>query len=177
MRRVFLLSIAFLLAVATPAAAQQGEPLSVSELLNNAATVEGSIVVVGELIGDYGFRSDGSMWTQLNGDNYAYDPILDGGRLAGGNVGVAVRIPAEIALQLDRPGGYRVRGPLVRVAGQWEYHDPDRGGESYIDVATVDVLEPGRGLVEHPDYWIMAAGVVLIAVAALLRRGRILGRS
>lgn len=176
MRRIFLLAIAFLLAVAAPAAAQEGMQLTVGELLDNAANVEGTVSIVGELIGDYGFRSDGSMWTQLNGDSYAREPILDGGTLTGGNVGVAVRIPEEIAVHLDKPGGYRVRGPLVRVTGQWEYHDPDRGGESYIDVATVDVLERGHGLVEHPDYWVMAAGVLLIAVAALLQRGRILSR-
>lgn len=176
MKRLALLAIVMLVTLAAPAAAQEGRRISVGELLQEAATVTGQVVVVGELIGDYGFRSDGSMWTQLNGDTYAYDPTLDGGPLTGGNVGVAVRIPTAMAELLDKPGGYRVRGPVVRVVGQWEYHDPNRGGESYINVTAIEILEPGRGLIEHPNYLVMAIGVVLIAVAALLRRGAIRAR-
>jgi hypothetical protein len=168
---MLLLSALLLVTMANPAPAQEGVEVTVGELLQRAAEIEGQVVVVGELIGDYGFRNDGSMWTQLNGDSYAQEPILDGGDLTGGNVGVAVRIPDEIAGTLDKPGGYRVRGPLVQVVGMWEYHDPDRGGESYIDVVSLDVLEPGSGLVEHPNYWVMISGLVLIAAAALLRRG------
>jgi hypothetical protein len=175
-KRVALLAVVMILILAAPAAAQEGRRISVAELLQEAATVNGQVVVVGELIGDYGFRSDGSMWTQLNGDTYAYDATLDGGPLTGGNVGVAVRIPGAVAETLDSPGGYRVRGPLVRVVGQWEYHDPNRGGESYIDVTALDILEPGRGLVEHPNYLVMAIGVVFITAAALLRRGPIRAR-
>lgn len=172
MRHFLLLAAIVLLAPVSPAAAaEDGVQVTVGELLQNAAVVKGRVVVQGELIGDYGFRSDGSMWTQLNGDTYAYEPVLDGGKLTGGNVGVAVRIPEAIARSLDKPGGYRVRGPLVKIVGQWEYHDPNRGGESYIDVLTLEVLEPGRGLVEHPNYWVLASGLVLIAAAALLRRG------
>lgn len=175
MRRLVLLAVVLLVMTANPATAQDGLEVSVGELLEKAAEIEGQVVVVGELIGDYGFRSDGSMWTQLNGDSYANEPILDGGDLTGGNVGVAVRIPRAIAETLDKPGGYRVRGPLVQVVGLWEYHDPNRGGESYIDVSSLDVLQPGSGLVEHPDYWVMISGFILIAAAALLRRGRARG--
>lgn len=171
MRRLLLLAGMLLVTMANPAIGQEGIDVSVDELLQKAAEIEGRVVVVGELIGDYGFRSDGYMWTQLNGDSYAHEPILDGGDLTGGNIGVAVRIPDAIAETLDKPGGYRVRGPLVQVIGSWEYHDPDRGGESYIDVLSLEVLEPGLGLVEHPDYWVMISGLILIAAAALLRRG------
>jgi len=171
-KRLVLFAVAMVLTLATPAAAQEGVRVTVGELLQNATEIKGRVVVVGELIGDYGFRNDGSMWTQLNGDSYAYEPILDGGNLTGGNVGVAVRIPQGIAETLDRPGGYRVRGPLVTVVGQWEYHDPNRGGESYIDVLSLEVLEPGGGLVEHPNYWIMAGGLAMVLLALVLRRGR-----
>lgn len=171
MRRLVLLTALLLATMANPAGAQDGSEVTVDDLLQDAAEIEGLVVVVGELIGDYGFRHDGSMWTQLNGDSYAYEPILDGGDLTGGNIGVAVRIPRAIAETLDKPGGYRVHGPVVRVAGLWEYHDPDRGGESYVNVISLEVLEPGEGLAEHPDYWVMVSGLILIAAAALLRRG------
>jgi hypothetical protein len=172
MRRLLFIASVMLLVPAYPAgAATDGVQVSVTDLIQDAAVIQGNVVVQGELIGDYGFRRDGSMWTQLNGDSYVYKPVLDGGPLTGGNVGVAVRIPEAIARTLDKPGGYRVRGPLVEIVGEWKYHDPHRGGESYIDVLTLEVLEPGRGLVEHPDYWILASGLILIAAAAALRRG------
>jgi hypothetical protein len=163
--RVFF--IALLLAVATPAAAQ--ETVAVADLLADPEAYSGEITIVGELIGDFGFRSEGSMWTQLNDDSYAYDPILDGGELTGGNVGVAVRIPASIAETLDDPGGYRVRGPIVAATGEWRYHDPERGGESYVDVTAIVVVESGHTLEEHPNFWVLAAGLALFVTTAWLR--------
>ena len=173
MRRLATLLV-LLLVTAAPASAQDAIEVTVEQLLNRAADINGRVSVEGELIGDYGFRRDGFMWTQLNGDAYAYRPVLDGGALVGGNIGVAVRIPESMADNLAGPGGYRERGPLVRVTGDWKYHDPDRGGETYVDVISLEVLEPGHSLAEHPNYWILGAGVLLIVCAAWLRRGSIL---
>lgn len=172
MRRCFVLMavIGLLLMTASPALAQGPGAVGVGELLENAPDYVGEVTVQGELIGDYGFRGDGSMWTQLNDDSYGFDPVLDGGELTGGNVGVAVRIPVVIAEQLDAPGGYRVRGPIVLVRGTWKYHDPDRGGESYIEVAILEVIQPGRTLAEHPNFLVLAAGIVLAVGALYLRR-------
>ena len=172
MRRFILLAAAFLVLGTSPAIAGEFTEVEVNDLVNDPATYQGSVVVVGELIGDVGFRRDGSMWTQLNGDSYAFDPVLDGGALTGGNTGVAVRIPEAAAANLDPPGGYRVRGPIVQMSGTWRYHDENRGGESYLDVTSLAVVEPGHGLPEHPNYWIMGVGFVLIGVALLLRRPR-----
>lgn len=171
MRR-FIIFVAILAFGATPAVAQDFAAVDVADLVNDGAAHDGPVVVVGELIGDFGFRSDGSMWTQLNGDSYAVDPVLDGGALTGGNIGVAVRIPEAAAVSLDAPGGYRVRGPIVELSGRWKYHDPDRGGESYLDVVSLSVVQPGHGLPEHPNYWIMGAGFGLIGAALVSRRPR-----
>jgi len=160
-RRLFL--VAFLLmAAAAPAMA---DSVDVGDLLDNPTSYVGEITIEGELIGDYGFRSDGFMWTQLNDDSYGLDPVQDGGELTGGNVGVAVRIPETIARTLDPPGGYRVRGPIIVATGTWKYHDPDRGGETYLDVSNVVVAAPGRDLVEHPNPVVLIAGLGLIAAA------------
>jgi hypothetical protein len=167
---VLIVALGFALLSASPAFAQGSGIVDVGELLENAPDYVGAVTVQGELIGDYGYRGDGSAWTQLNDDSYQHDPVLDDGDLTGGNVGVAVRIPEAIAQRLDSPGGYRVRGPVVRVTGTWKYHDPDRGGESYIEVAALEVIEPGRELVEHPNFLVLAVGIVLIVVAQYLRR-------
>jgi hypothetical protein len=167
---VFMAAISVVSMLASPALAQGAGVVDVGELLDNAPDYVGEITVRGELIGDYGFRGDGSMWTQLNDDSYAFDPVLDDGELTGSNVGVAVRIPVAVAEELDPPGGYRVRGPVVLVTGTWKYHDVDRGGESYIEVATLQVVEPGRPLAEHPNFLVLAAGIVLAGGALYLRR-------
>jgi hypothetical protein len=160
----------FLLVGAPAALAQDAEAVDVADLLENPTDYVGEITVVGELIGDYGFRSDGFMWTQLNDDSYARDPVLDGGKLTGGNVGVAVRIPSTLAEQLDSPGGYRVRGPIISATGIWEYHDSKRGGETYLNVTSILVLEAGRDLPEHPNPVVLVTGLALVAGAGLMMR-------
>ena len=173
MKRFLALLFALLLMGMPAAIAQDLDAVDVAHLLDNSAEYVGEITIVGELIGDYGFRSDGFMWTQLNDDSYARDPVLDGGKLTGGNVGVAVRIPSAIARQLDPPGGYRVRGPIISAAGVWKHHDPERGGETYLDVTSVRVVEQGRDLPEHPHPVILGMGLILVVGSMLtLRRSR-----
>lgn len=140
----------------------------VADLVADPFAFEGPIEVEGELVGDYGFRSDGTMWTQLNDDTYARDAVVDGGALSGSNVGIGVRMPAGLAADLDPPGGYRREGPLIRASGTWIVHDPDRGGETYLDIETLVVVDPGRALEEGPDWLAFGGGFALVAVAGLL---------
>lgn len=173
MKRLVLALLVFL-AFGTPAAfAEDLLAVDVAELLENPTDYVGEITITGELIGDYGFRSDGFMWTQLNDDSYAVDPVQDGGELTGGNIGVAVRIPDSLAERLDPPGGYRVRGPIISATGIWKYHDSDRGGETYLDVVSFVVTDGGRELAEHPNLLVLVAGLGLIIGAGYAwRRSR-----
>jgi len=164
----FLIFTLVVLALAAPAAAQEAVPVEVVDLLDSPEAYQGTVAVTGELIGDYGIRTQG-MWTQLNGDSYVSAPVLDGGGLTGGNYGIAVRIPLDLAgLLEDPPGGYRVRGPVVEIVGEWRYHDPKSGGETYLDVVALSIVEPGHTLSEHPNYWLLVAGLILIAAALML---------
>ena len=173
-----LLRVIFLAAVFLfiPAPASAAEEVSVAEILELGAELAGDEVTVeGELVGDYGFRDDGSMWTQLNGDAYVHRPIREEGRPAGANVGIAVRMPAELASAFDPPGGYRKRGPVVRFTGIWKYHDSTRPGESYLEVQSFTVTEPGRLLDEEVNMTPVILGALLLAGAgatALLTRPR-----
>jgi hypothetical protein len=139
--------------------------VSAVELLEDGESFSGQeVTVVGELVGDYGFRSDGTMWTQLNSDSYAIRPIVEGGPLRGSNIGIGIRMPAELANDLDPPGRYRLVGPVVVVTGIWRYHDPQRQGESFLDVVSLSVEAPGRDLTEHPDWAIYGTALAFALI-------------
>lgn len=167
------LAVAVMLFVApvTPALAEDEIP--VADLLEAGADLAGSrVTVVGELVGDYGVRSNGSTWAQLNDDSYAVDPLVDGGRRTGSNVGVGIRIARGVADDLQEPGRYRTRGPLVAATGVWVYHDPDRGGESYVDVDSLEIVEQAKALSQDPSAVTYAIGISLLGAAAVLWLGR-----
>jgi len=164
--RVTFLATVFLL-LPTPASA--AEEVSVSEILELGAELAGEgVTVEGELVGDYGFRGDGSMWTQLNGDAYAHQPLREGSPPVGANVGIALRMPVEQTGALDPPGGYRIRGPIVRVTGIWKYHDSRRPGESYLEVRSLTVTEPGRQLDEEVNVTSVILGALLLVAAGII---------
>ncbi len=119
-------------------------------------------------MGDFGDRRDGTVWTQLNDDSYADSPLRESGTHDEGNVGIGIRISGKLNVQLENPGGYRWRGPLVRATGIWHYHDSDRGGESYLEVNALEILEPARPLEEDPEpiAWVVG-GVLTVATYAL----------
>jgi hypothetical protein len=175
MRRSLTLALAALLAPAwlgaagpsAGAAPAPGDAVSVAELLTDPGAHAGeSVVVRGELVGDFGRRDDGTVWTQLNGDPYAEAPLLGGGSLAGANLGIGVRFPAGVWPGFPSPGGYRVRGPLVEVGGIWRYHDPDRGGESYLDASGVVLLAEPLALEEGVRWLPLGLGLGLMGAAA-----------
>lgn len=162
-------------------AAHQASPAEVDEVTVSALLADpeaytgGPVVVVGELVGDFGRRSDGTVWTQLNGDPYAEAPLRAGGGLAGSNVGIGVRIPGDLWPGFEQPGGYRFRGPVVELTGRWRYHDPGRGGESYLDVTALELLAPPSPLEEGVRWLPLGLGLGFLAAAVLgwvfLRRG------
>lgn len=165
--------VALLLLVTPVAQALAEDEISVADLLETGADLAGNrVTVVGELIGDYGVRSGGSTWTQLNDDSYALEPLVDGGPRTGSNVGVGIRIAEGVADDLQDPGRYRARGPLVAATGVWVYHDADRGGESYVDVDSLEIIEAGRALSEDPSAVTYAIGIALLGAAAVLWLGR-----
>lgn len=182
-RRLLLIAVLLVAALGmarVPAAAApadeplRGEEVTVAALLADPEAYT-RVVVRGELVGDFGVRDDGTVWTQLNDDPYVAAPIPGGGSRAGANVGIGVRIPPGLWPGFDQPGGYRARGPLVELQGTWRYHDPDRGGESYVDVTALELLEEPMPLEEGVDWLPLGLGAGLLAAAggvALLARRR-----
>lgn len=173
MRRVLPL-VALSVVFAAPAIAGEN---SIPDLLASPEEFAGQeITVRGELVGDFLRRGD-SVWVQLNGDAYAFDPLHAGGDLAGGNQGIGARFPAALFDEADfeEPGGYRVSGALIEATGIWRYHDPDRSGESYLDVSDFEVLERERRSDEQLPVPILVMGLALMLIGLappVLRRRR-----
>jgi hypothetical protein len=72
---------------------------------------------------------------------------------------------SDLARDLDPAGRYRRVGPLVVATGIWKYHDPARHGETYLDVAAIETLRPGRVLHEPPLWGAFAVGLLLMSIA------------
>jgi membrane protein implicated in regulation of membrane protease activity len=168
---VIIVMLTAALAGAGPASAMT---VAAVDLIDDGESFSGQeVTVVGELVGDYGFRSDGSMWTQLNSDSYAIRPIVEGGPLRGSNTGIGIRMPAALARDLDPPGRYRLVGPVVAATGIWRYHDPQRQGESFLDVTSIALQAPGRDLSEHPNWSVYGAAFAFAVIAGVATIGYI----
>jgi hypothetical protein len=166
MRR-FLVLLAPLLVLAAPALGQTATP--VSELTGEGGRYDGlEVTVEGELVGDVGERQDGTVWSQLNDDSYARSPIRETGTHGEGNTGIGVRIDGSLGHDFTHVGGYRWRGPIVRATGVWHFHDAARGGESYLEVTALEVLEQPRLLGEDLNWPEWVIGGVLVGVVGVL---------
>lgn len=166
MRRFTLLLVALFMTTA-PAYGQTVTP--VSDLIGAGSEYDQvEVTVEGELVGDLGERRDGTVWTQLNDDSYARDPLRETGTHGERNTGIGVRIDGSLGYEFDRVGGYRWRGPLVLATGIWHYHDSDRGGESYLEVTGLEILEAPRLLSDPASAVQWTVGAVLAGIVALL---------
>lgn len=175
--RIRLLVMSFVMGALLVIGAQSAfaSEVAVIDLIDDGAVFDGEVItVVGELIGDYGNRRSGVTWTQLNQDRYVIEPIAEGGKPVGANIGIGVQVPSELLVGADRPGRYRQVGPIVSLTGVWKYHDPDRQGESYLAVTTLDTVRSGESLSEPPD-WLAAGvgvGLLIIGLGLLAMRRR-----
>lgn len=162
-----LTALLLVIGVATaspPLGAQERVP--VSELDADPAAYAGQEVTIqGEIIGDYGIRED-VVWVQVNDDPYVDAPLVETGELAGTNVGIGVRIPREaFDPSWGEPGSSTIRGPVVRVTGIFRYNDPDESGETFVEAARVELVEPARVLEQPPArQWPAITGGVLTLV-------------
>jgi len=150
-----------------PAAAAE---VTVADLLADPGAYAASeITLTGELVGDFQRRGE-AVWTQLNDDAYVTAPLHAGGSLSGTNLGVAVVLPTGMfdAAGFGQPGGYRVRGPVVRVTGIWRFHDEARAGESFLSATSLEIVAREQAISEGGNWTVLLIGVALVAVGLLL---------
>jgi hypothetical protein len=164
--RHLLLTLA-IISAASPAGATEVE---VTVLDAEAEAWNGQRVTVqGEIVGDYSVR-DGEVWVQINDDDYASEPLIESGTLRGGNIGMGVRIPANIFPgSYGEPGGYHTRGPVVAITGTFRYADPETGGDTFVDAESVVVVEQPRPIeVPAAEPALLIVSIVMIAAGAAL---------
>lgn len=148
----------------SPAASE----VTTTDLDTNPSTWDDRMVTVtGEIIGDYGQRTD-VVWIQVNDDGYVAAPLVETNELDGTNTGMGVRMPADLFdPSWGAPGGYATRGPVVRITGLFRYADADTGGDTFIDAVAIELLEPSRPLVvPGPDWMLIGASLAAIAAGA-----------
>ncbi len=132
-------------------------------------TFDGSLIRYrGEVVGDVLRRRDGA-WVQLNDDIYAGDagPLPAHRDFRGGNAGVGVFIPADLADQISFVGGPRFHGDLLEVVGVFHRVDPVATEVTVIRAQDGIVARPGRPFEDVPlrDRQVVA---LLLAPVALL---------
>ena len=112
-----------------------------SELYDCPQTFDGSEVRYrGEVIGAV-LQRNGGAWVHLNDDIYAHDlgPLPAHRDYRGGNGGLGVFIPQDLAEQITHIGGPKGRGDIVEVSGTFHRVDSETG--------EVAILRATRGFV------------------------------
>lgn len=164
-RPVLVFALSWFLLGALPAGAT-----TTTELLDDPESWDGrSVVVIGELVGDYGKRSNGT-WVQLNDDPYSERPLRETGVLLGMNAGMSVLIPSDLvdAEAWGPAGRYRTRGPVVSITAVFRYNSPLRQGATFLEAKQVTLIEPARAMIDTGPTWPTAVGLVLLGSAVAL---------
>jgi len=154
----------------------QGVEVNSASLVENANPWNGHVVAFkGEAIGEAMGR--GKMaWIHLNDDAYMWKNIEEGAKLDGYNSGHAVWVPAGLAAKIRFFGDFKHEGDVVKVVGTFNAACPRHGGDMDIHASTLEIVRVG-----HPVHHVMnttrsfIAGV-LIVLAFILYRFRIVIR-
>lgn len=150
-------------------------PVNSNDLYDCPHTYDGRPVrFEGEVVGALLDRADGA-WTQLNDDAYAGDlgPLPAHREFRGGNAGVGVHLPRDLADAVEWVGGPAARGDVLVVTGPYHQSDADSGEAAVIRASAGEVIATGSPIEDRvmPDRRV--AGIILaVAAMALLGAGR-----
>lgn len=111
-------------------------------------------------------------WLHLNDDPYALEigPLYEHRTAVGGNSGIPVSVPAEVADAVAHVGDARHRGDTLMVTGVFHRADPADGGGPTIQGHTVHIISRGRTANRplHLARAVVAATLTIAAGAAAL---------
>ena len=104
----------------------------------------------GEVVGAVLQRGERA-WVQLNDDPYglALGPLPAHRTTVGGNSGLAVSVPIEVARSIEHVGDHDQRGDVLSVVGTFRRADPADGGGPTIQADAARVAVEGARI-SHP---------------------------
>jgi len=104
------------------------QPLSSTELINNAKQLDGKIVTYkGEVIGDVMKRT-----------NFAWVNVNDGINAIG------IWVPLSLTREIIYTGSYKAKGDIIEVSGIFNRACPEHGGDLDIHAQTLRKIDSGR---------------------------------
>ena len=150
--------------------------VSSSELYDCPTVWDGRKVrFTGEVVGGVLQRGDRA-WLQLNDDPYslAPGPLPYHRDFRGGNGGVGVLVPVELAERIRLVGGPRFHGDIVRVTGVFHRVDLETREVAIVRADALRVLRPGAPLrpVVEPERVAVATVLGALAVSLLALQWR-----
>lgn len=155
-----LMFMIILSAVSCQLSAVYAQPISGTELINNAKDYDGKAVVFeGEAIGEVMLRG-GYAWVNLND----------------GSSAIGIWMPKEMADTIKYTGSYQYRGDWVEVAGVFNRACPEHGGDLDIHAQGISKTLPGRQLKKRINInkvnmvYILSGALALVWILKLLQR-------
>lgn len=99
----------------------------------------------GEVVGGLLQRKDGT-WALVNDDAYAapLGPLPEHQVFLGGNAGIGVLLPDDLAAEISRVGGPGSRGALVTVTGTFHRVDDATGEVAVLEAHDGEVVRTGK---------------------------------
>ncbi|CAN5121871.1 hypothetical protein BH20ACT9_BH20ACT9_09630 [soil metagenome] len=130
----------------------------------------------GEVVGAV-LERDGGAWVQLNDDAYAgaLGPLPAHRDYRGGNAGIGVWLPAELAGRIRYVGGPRFRGDVLAVVGRFHRVDAATGEVTIVRAERGSVARRGKAFVDpfRADRGVAAVLLGALAAAAVVAERRV----
>lgn len=148
---------------------ETAQPLQVSssQLFDCPQAYDGQRVVYrGEVVGAL-LQRDSGVWAQLNDDLYAelLGPLPAHRNYQGGNAGVGVLLPPQVAAEVSYVGGPQTRGDVLEVSGT--FHRVDATGEvAVIHAVGGQLTTDGTPFPDPPLADRRIAAIIALLVAA-----------
>lgn len=126
-----------------------------------------TVTFTGEAVGEAMVRGDHA-WIHLNDDAYYAKNIEEGAPLGGQNSGMPVWVSADLAAKIRVFGDYKHEGDVVRVTGVFHDACAEHGGDTDIHAESLEIVRPGRRVVDEPKPAKLAWAVGLSVLAGAL---------
>ena len=128
------------------------QPISSTELINNAKQYDGKIVTYeGEVIGDIMKRGD-----------YAWVNINDGSNAIG------IWMSDSLVKTITYTGSYKSKGDVIEITGVFNRACPEHGGDLDIHAQTIRKTDAGRVILEKLNTGKRNWTVILVGVLGIV---------